>query len=275
MLSKFKLKRQVEIPDNLCTKCTECSQLLLSEQLVNNLYICPECNAYLAMPAEDRIEMICDQNSFHPFKLNKHIANPLDFPKYDKKIKDLRKQTHMLDAIQIGTATIYGQEAVVGVMDSRFMIGSMGSAVGEVLTKAFEYATENRLPVVLYTLSGGARMQEGIVSLMQMAKVSAAIKQHHNAGLFYLPILTNPTTGGVTASFAMLGDIIVAEPNALICFAGPRVIKETIKAELPEGFQRAEFLLDHGFLDFIIGRELQREMIYRMLRIHVRREDAN
>lgn len=275
MLSKFKLKRKVDIPDNLCTKCPSCDKLLLSQQLEENLYICPECESYLAIPAAKRIELICDEGSFKEFKIGNTINNPLDFPKYEKKIKDLRKQTGLDDALLIGQAKVYDQDLVIGVMDSRFMMGSMGSAVGEALTKAFEYATEQKLPVVLFTLSGGARMQEGIISLMQMAKVSAAVKNHSNAGLFYMPILTNPTTGGITASFAMLGDIIIAEPKALICFAGPRVIKETIKSELPEGFQRSEFLLEHGFVDYIAQRNIQRELIYRMLRVHCRGENAN
>ncbi len=275
MLSKFKLKRKVDVPENLCTKCTCCDTLLLSKSLEENFYVCPECDNYLPVTADARIKQICDEDTFEEFEVSSEILNPLNFPKYEKKIKELRKATGLTDALKIGTGKIYGQETVIGVMDSRFLMGSMGSTVGDVLTSAFEYATENKLPVVLFTLSGGARMQEGIISLMQMAKVSAAVKYHHNAGLFYLPILTNPTTGGVSASFAMQGDIIIAEPRALICFAGPRVIKETIKSELPEGFQRAEFLLDHGFVDMIVERNVQRETIYRLLRIHCRGENAN
>lgn len=275
MLSKFRLKRKTDIPDNLCTKCPACDTLLISQQLEEDLFICPECQAYLPVDAQSRIKQICDDGSFQEFALTSAIHNPLDFPKYEKKIKDLRKKTGLNDSIKIGCAKIYEQELVIGVMDSRFMMGSMGSSVGEAITLAFEYALEHRLPVVLYTLSGGARMQEGIISLMQMAKISAAIKRHSEAGLFYMPILTNPTTGGVTASFAMLGDIIVAEPDALICFAGPRVIKETIKSDLPDGFQRAEFLKEHGFIDIIAPRNLQRELIYRMLRVHSRGENAN
>ncbi len=275
MLSKFKLKRKIDVPENMCTKCPSCDTLLLSTSLEENFYVCPECENNLTITADARINMICDEKSFKEFVPSSEILNPLDFPKYEKKLKDLRKRTGLVDALKIGTAEIYGQQTVIGVMDSRFMMGSMGSTVGDLLTVAFEYAIEHNLPVVLYTLSGGARMQEGIISLMQMAKVSAAVKRHNNAGLFYLPILTNPTTGGVTASFAMQGDIIIAEPNALICFAGPRVIKETIKSELPEGFQRAEFLLEHGFVDMIVERNLQRETIYRLLRIHCRGIDAN
>ncbi len=272
MLTKFKIGKKKDIPDNLCTKCTSCEQLLMTKQLDSNYYICPNCNSYLPITAQKRIELICDEGSFIEFELAQEIANPVDFPKYERKIKDLRKQTHLKDAILIGQAKIYDQDVVIGVMDHRFMMGSMGSAVGDAITSAFEYATNNQLPVCLYTLSGGARMQEGIISLMQMAKISNAVKRHSNAGLFYMPILTNPTTGGVTASFAQLGDVIAAEPNALICFAGPRVIKETIKTDLPDGFQKSEFLLEHGFLDLIVKRETQRELIYRMIRIHKGKE---
>ncbi len=270
-LNKLIPKREIEVPENLFVKCKKCEELIANETVKKNLNVCPECNENMHVNAEERIEYLLDDNTFNELELSQKIANPIDFPGYEKKIKKLRKDTELIDAIKIGTGTIYGKKLVIGVMDSRFLMASMGSYVGEIITQAFELAIKEQLPVVLYTASGGARMQEGIISLMQMAKVSAVIKRHSDAGLFYMPILTNPTTGGVTASFAMLGDIICAEENALICFAGPRVIKETIKEELPEGFQRAEFLLEHGFIDKILPRQIQREFIYQMLNVHERK----
>ncbi len=272
-INKLIPKREIEVPENLFIKCPTCGELVTNDAVRKNLYICPECNENLKVPAPERIEYLVDKGSFEEIILDQKIQNPIDFPGYEKKIKKLRKQTGLIDGIQIGKASIYDKKVIIGVMDSRFLMGSMGSYVGEVITQAFEIATAEKLPLVLYTASGGARMQEGIVSLMQMAKISAAIKRHSEAGLLYMPILTNPTTGGVTASFAMLGDVICAEEKALICFAGPRVIKETIKEELPEGFQKSEFLLKHGFIDKILPRSIQREFIYQMLSVHERKTD--
>lgn len=265
--------KPTDIPDDLFLKCPYCGHLTSKDALVANLYTCSECHKFLKVPAQERINYLVDAGTFEPITVDNSIRNPLDFPKYDKKIKHLRKETKLDEAIMIGKAKMHGNDLIIGVMDSRFLMGSMGSHVGELITKAFELATEQSLPVILYTASGGARMQEGIISLMQMAKISAAIKRHSDAGNFYMPVLTDPTTGGVTASFAMLGDIIVAEKGTLICFAGPRVIKETIKAELPKGFQRAEFLLDHGFLDCIIDRPNQKEFLTQMLIIHKKEQN--
>lgn len=273
MWNKISFKHRIDVPEDMFIKCKGCNDIISTQKLETTNYTCPNCESYFPISASERLKRIVDEGTFAEYKLPTKIANPIDFQKYEKKIKKLRKETELVDAIKIGQAKIYNEDVVIGVMDSRFMMGSMGSYVGEIITYAFEQATINKLPVVLYTASGGARMQEGIISLMQMAKISSAVKRHSDAGLFYMPILTNPTTGGVTASFAMLGDVIVAEQKALICFAGPRVIKETIKAELPEGFQRAEFLLEHGFLDKIVTRGKQREFIYQMLSIHKWRED--
>ena len=197
-----------------------------------------------------------------------YAKNPLNYPNYDEKIQNLKEKTGLNDSVVTGKCQIYGKDCVLCVMDSSFIMGSMGSVVGEKITRAFEYATENELPIIIFTASGGARMQEGIVSLMQMAKVSAAASKHSEAGLLYVTVLTDPTTGGVTASFAMLGDIILAEPNTLIGFAGPRVIEQTIKQKLPEGFQKAEFLLEHGFVDAIIERQNLKKTLSTILKIH-------
>ncbi len=270
-LNKIIPKREIQVPENLFVKCKKCDELIANEIVRKNLYVCPECSENMHVTANERIKYLVDDDSFVEIVMDAKISNPIDFPNYEKKIKKLRKETELVDAIKIGIGTIYGKRVVIGVMDSRFLMASMGSYVGEIITRAFELAIAEKLPVVLYTASGGARMQEGIISLMQMAKISAVVKKHSDAGLFYMPILTNPTTGGVTASFAMLGDVICAEENALICFAGPRVIKETIKEELPEGFQRAEFLLEHGFIDKIVSRSVQREFIFQMLSVHERK----
>lgn len=194
--------------------------------------------------------------------------NPLDFPEYSEKIKSSQEASELNEAVVTGIGKIYGKDAVIGIMDSKFMMGSMGSVVGEKLTRAIERATKERLPVIIFTASGGARMQEGMFSLMQMAKTSAAIARHNEEGLLYIAVLTDPTTGGVTASFAMLGDIILSEPQVLIGFAGRRVIEQTIKQKLPEGFQSAEFLLEHGFIDKIVNRNELKKTLYRILDIH-------
>ncbi|MGL5020763.1 MAG: acetyl-CoA carboxylase, carboxyltransferase subunit beta [Mycoplasmatales bacterium] len=270
LISKKKIekKEEIKVPENMFIKCPNCCKMVQSKKTESNLCKCPECAFYFPMTSLQRINMICDEGSFKPIKVTLKKVNPLNFEGYPEKIKALQEKTNLKEAVSMGSATIRGQKVVIGVMEHSFLLGSLSSQVGKILVKSFDYATSRKLPVVLYTVSGGARMQEGVVSLMQMAAVSAAIKRHSNAGLFYMPILTNPTTGGVTASFAMLGDIIMAEPNALICFAGPRVIKETIKQDLPEGFQKSEFLLEHGFLDKIITRENQRAYIGQLIKAH-------
>ncbi len=249
-------------------KCPKCGEMLNREKVIRKKYACYECGGYFRIKANRRIKMIADSKSFKPWFSETEITNPLGFEGYEDKLIAVREKTGLDEAITIGQCKVFGEDIVLGVCDSRFMMGSMGHIVGEKITKAFELATEYRLPVFLFCCSGGARMQEGIVSLMQMAKTAAAIKKHSDAGLFYCPILTDPTTGGVTASFAMLGDVIMAEPGALIGFAGPRVIRQTIGQELPEGFQTAEFLVEHGIIDGIVKRENLRKTIHFLINAH-------
>lgn len=249
-------------------KCPKCGKMVNRAQVVRNKYVCYECNGYFRVKVPNRINMVADSKSFQPWFDNNEISNPLDFEGYEEKIKAAKEKTGLDEAVTIGQCKVFGKDIVLGVCDSRFMMSSMGHVVGEKITKAFELATEKRLPVFLFCCSGGARMQEGIVSLMQMAKTAAAIKKHSEAGLLYCPILTDPTTGGVTASFAMLGDVIMAEPGALIGFAGPRVIRQTIGQELPEGFQTAEFLVEHGIIDGIVKRKDIRKTIYFLVDSH-------
>ena len=242
------------IPEGLWRKCNKCGQPIYVEDVKNNYYVCPKCSGYFRVHAYRRIEMIVDEGTFEEWNKEMPFSNPLDFPGYEKKVLAAREKSHLNEAIVTGKGMIDGNPAVVGVCDARFIMSSMGHVVGEKITDAVERATKEKLPVIIFACSGGARMQEGIVSLMQMAKTSAALKRHHEAGQLFISVLTDPTTGGVTASFAMLGDIILAEPHALIGFAGPRVIEQTIGQKLPEGFQRAEFLLEHGFVDKIVER---------------------
>ena len=269
---KGRLRRRPEAPEGLLKKCNKCGAAILSEEVINGAYICPKCHGYFRVPAYKRIEMIADEGSFEEWDMDLDgmdgPPDPLQFKGYSEKIKKLREQTGLKEAVVTGRVNINGTQAVIGVCDGRFMMASMGYAVGEKITRAVERATNEKLPVILFTCSGGARMQEGIISLMQMEKTSAALKRHSDAGLLYVTVLTDPTTGGVTASFAMLGDIIIAEPQALIGFAGPRVIEQTIGEKLPEGFQRAEFLLEHGFVDQIVKRENMKPVLGRILKMH-------
>lgn len=269
---KGRLRRRPEAPEGLLKKCNKCGAAILSEEVINGAYICPKCHGYFRVPAYKRIEMIADEGSFEEWDMDLDgldgPPDPLQFKGYSEKIKKLREQTGLKEAVVTGRVKINGKQAVIGVCDGRFMMASMGYAVGEKITRAVERATNEKLPVILFTCSGGARMQEGIISLMQMEKTSAALKRHSDAGLLYVTVLTDPTTGGVTASFAMLGDIIIAEPQALIGFAGPRVIEQTIGEKLPEGFQRAEFLLEHGFVDQIVKRENMKPVLGRILKMH-------
>lgn len=265
-------RRRPEAPEGILKKCNKCGAAILTDEVITGKYICPKCHGYFRIPAYKRIELVTDAGSFEEWDAKidegERPENPLDFRGYTEKVEALREKTGLDEAVVTGKATICGQPVVIGVCDGRFMMASMGHAVGEKITRAVERATEERLPVVLFTCSGGARMQEGIISLMQMAKTSAALKRHSDAGLLYVPVLTDPTTGGVTASFAMLGDIILAEPGALIGFAGPRVIEQTIGQKLPEGFQRAEFLLEHGFVDRIVTRDEMKEVLGQILKMH-------
>ena len=260
--------RRPEVPEGLLRKCNKCGGAIIAEDVKKDHYICPKCGGYFRVHARRRIEMITDEGSFEEWDSDLQGGNPLEYKGYEEKLKKLQEKTGLSEAVVTGKAKIDGREVVIGVCDGRFLMASMGEAVGEKIARAVERATKERLPVILFACSGGARMQEGIVSLMQMAKTSAALKHHSDAGLLYISILTDPTTGGVTASFAMLGDVILAEPKALIGFAGPRVIEQTIGQKLPEGFQRAEFLLEHGFLDAIVERPQMKAVLSKILALH-------
>ncbi|MCI6061312.1 MAG: acetyl-CoA carboxylase carboxyltransferase subunit alpha [Dorea sp.] len=257
-----------EVPEGLLRKCNKCGGAIIADDVKKGYYICPKCGGYFRVHAYRRIEMVTDQGSFEEWDLNMETRNPLNYKGYEEKLEGLREKTGLNEAIVTGKAKIDGKEVVIGVCDGRFLMASMGEVVGEKIAKAVERATEERLPVILFACSGGARMQEGITSLMQMAKTSATLKIHSDAGLLYISVLTDPTTGGVTASFAMLGDVILAEPKALIGFAGPRVIEQTIGQKLPKGFQRSEFLLEHGFIDAIVERPMLKATLSRILSLH-------
>ncbi|MBB2182268.1 acetyl-CoA carboxylase carboxyltransferase subunit beta [Lachnospiraceae bacterium MD1] len=256
------------VPQGIMTKCPKCGKVIYTKLLLKNFKRCDECGYNFKVSANERFAMILDEGEL--FELDAHITtkDPLQFPGYGDKLIRTQTQTGLVDGIVTGKGKIDGLPVMLGVMDSAFFMGSMGTVIGEKLTRLFERATKERLPVIVFTASGGARMQEGIFSLMQMAKVSAAVAKHSEAGLLYVTVLTDPTTGGVTASFAMLGDIILAEPGALIGFAGPRVIEQTIGQKLPEGFQRAEFLLEHGFVDQIVSRDQLKQTLGNIIRLH-------
>ena len=260
--------RRPEVPEGLLRKCNKCGGAIIAEDVKKDHYICPKCGGYFRVHARRRIEMVTDEGSFEEWDSDLQGGNPLEYKGYEEKLEKLQEKTGLSEAVITGKAKIDGRETAIGVCDGRFLMASMGEAVGEKIARAVERATEERLPVILFACSGGARMQEGIVSLMQMAKTSAALKHHSDAGLLYISILTEPTTGGVTASFAMLGDVLLAEPKALIGFAGPRVIEQTIGQKLPEGFQRAEFLLEHGFLDAIVERPQMKAVLSKILALH-------
>ena len=248
--------------------CKICKKELDKQRVIKNKYVCYECGYYFRVRTKNRIRMVADAGTFETWDNDLKTGNPLNFPEYEEKVATTQEKTGLNEGVTMGSCTINGEKTVLGVIDARFMMGSMGHVVGERITRAMEKATEQKLPVILFCCSGGARMQEGIISLMQMAKTSAAVKRHSDAGLLYIPVLTDPTTGGVTASFAMLGDIILAEPGALIGFAGPRVIEQTIGEKLPDGFQRAEFQLKHGFVDAIVERDELKDTLGKILRLH-------
>lgn len=265
------------IPDELWVKCPVCKTPVLSADLEENLKVCPKCGYHFRIGVRQRIGMTADEGSFTEFDAEMVSSNLIDFPDYTRKLKNARLNSGENESVVTGTALIDGYETVLAVMNSQFMMGSMGTVTGEKITRAFEYATEHELPVVVFTVSGGARMQEGILSLMQMAKTSGAVKRHSDAGLLYVTVLTDPTTGGVTASFAMEGDVILSEPRALIGFAGPRVIEQTIRQKLPKDFQSAEFLLEKGFIDAVVPRGELKSTLARLLMLHgaSRREGEN
>ena len=257
-----------EVPEGLMRKCNQCGKAIIAEDAEQGYYICPKCGGYFHVPAYRRLDMILDEGSFQEWNETMPEQNPMEYRGYPEKLAAMKARTGLDEAVVTGKGSIHGTETVIGVCDGRFLMASMGENVGEKIACAVERATEEQLPVILFCCSGGARMQEGITSLMQMAKTSAALKRHSDAGLLYISVLTDPTTGGVTASFAMLGDIILAEPGALIGFAGPRVIEQTIRQKLPKGFQRAEFLLEHGFLDAIVERSRMQKVLGNLLQMH-------
>ncbi|MEA4827290.1 MAG: acetyl-CoA carboxylase, carboxyltransferase subunit beta [Clostridium sp.] len=256
------------IPNGMWIKCSSCGKTIYKKDLEDNFKVCTFCGKHYRMNSRERIEFIIDTGTFRELDKNLQTVNPLDFEGYEEKINSLKEETGLSEAVVTGYGKIYGKDAVIAVMDSNFMMGSMGSVVGEKITRAIENATKHRLPIIIFTASGGARMQEGMFSLMQMAKTSAAIARHGEEGLPYISVLTDPTTGGITASFGMLGDILISEPGTLIGFAGQRVIEQTIKQKLPEGFQSAEFLLEHGFLDKIVKRQELKKVLYKILDMH-------
>lgn len=262
------LQKKADVPEGLWARCPTCGATVYKKTLEENLLVCPECDYHHRTRATDRIAQLADENSFEEFCTDLVSTDPLKFKDritYKQRLKNMRDQTGISEAVLVGDAFIRGRAVVLGVMDPYFIMASMGAVVGEKVTTAIEQATEHNKPLVIVTASGGARMQEGMISLVQMAKTSAALGRFDQAGGLYITVLTDPTTAGVAASFASLGDVIVAEPGALVGFAGQRVIWNTIKAELPEGFQRAEFMLEHGFIDRIVHRRDLRTEIARLI----------
>lgn len=253
-------------------KCDQCKEIIYKDDLHKNLSVCPNCGKHFRLSSRRRIKQIADEGTFVEIGKDIVTQDPLNFDGYIKKVEALKDKTKIEEAVKCGVCEIEGEKAVLAVMDGNFLMGSMGEAVGERITLAIEKAIEEKLPLVIFSVSGGARMQEGIISLMQMAKTAAAVEKLNEAGLLYISILTDPTTGGVTASFASLGDIILAEPKALIGFAGPRVIEQTIRQKLPEGFQSSEFLLEHGFIDKIVERKDMKSVIAKIIRLHKEEE---
>lgn len=254
------------VPEEMWIKCPKCNTLLLTTDMEENLHVCTHCNHHFRLSAKQRIALLADKHSFVEHDSELTSTNILDFPSYDEKLKKAKKKAN--ESVICGECKIDGVNTVLCVMNADFMMGSMGTVTGEKITRAFEYATEKSLPIVVCTVSGGARMQEGILSLMQMAKTSGAVKRHSDAGLLYITVLTDPTTGGVTASFAMEGDIILAEPNALVAFAGPRVIEQTMRQKLPKDFQTSEFVLQKGFIDAVVSRDVLKSTIGKLLKMH-------
>lgn len=263
---------KIDIPSDLFIKCESCQELIYNDDFLKSYKVCPKCNYHFRINARERLNLILDKGSFQELFTELRTTNPLDFPDYEAKIKSYQEKTNENEAFICGLGMINKIPVALGVLDSYFMMGSMGSVVGEKVTRLIETALEKRLPLIIFSASGGARMQEGIFSLMQMVKTTAALKYYQDAGLLYISVLTHPTTGGVAASFAMLGDIIISEPKSLIGFAGQRVIKETIKQDLPEGFQTAEFQLEKGFVDLICDRKDLRNVLGKILSMH-KKED--
>ncbi len=259
---------KVDIPVGKWTKCEKCGTIIYKDELKANNKVCPTCGAYFTLHINKRLEMIIDEGTYERFDYDLEDQNPLNLDDYENKLKGLREKTHINEAVSIGTGNINGEKVVICVMDSGFLMGSMGVIVGEKITYAMEQAIKLKIPIIIFTASGGARMQEGILSLMQMAKTTEAVSKLNEAGILYISVLTDPTFGGVTASFASIADIILAEPNARIGFAGRRVIEQTIGKELPDDFQTSEFLLEHGFIDKIVEREKIKDTLYNLITYH-------
>lgn len=266
------VKPKIDIPVGKWIKCDKCKEIVYKETVRENMSICPNCGAYFRMHINKRLEMIIDEGSYKKFDLNIDTVNPLNLEGYEQKIKTLRTKTGIPEAVSAGFGKINGEDVVICVMDSGFLMGSMGSVVGEKITYSMEKAIELNVPFIIFCTSGGARMQEGIISLMQMAKTTSAVAKMNKAGILYISVLTDPTYGGVTASFASIADIVLAEPGAMIGFAGQRVIQQTIGQSLPEGFQTAEFLLDHGLIDKIVERQNMKKTIFDLIQFHKRRD---
>jgi len=262
---------KINIPEHLFVKCNSCNELVYRTDLLKNHYICPHCNSYFTLSARERLELIVDSGSFQELDTYLLTKNPLNFEGYLEKIDSYQNSTQEVEAFVSGIAMLNNHKVATGSLNSYFMMGSMGSVVGEKVTRLIEHATKFKLPLIIFSASGGARMQEGIFSLMQMAKTSAALQKHADESLLYISVLTHPTTGGVAASFASLGDITIAEKGALIGFAGQRVIKQTISQELPSGFQTAEFQLEKGMIDLVVKREELRSTIAKVLDFHLRK----
>ncbi|MGS0665533.1 acetyl-CoA carboxylase, carboxyltransferase subunit beta [Staphylococcus arlettae] len=260
--------KQNDVPAGIMTKCPQCKKIMYTKELSENLNVCFNCDHHIALTAYKRIDAISDEGTFTEFDKGMTSANPLDFPSYEEKLQKDQQKTELNEAVVTGTAELDGMPFGVAVMDARFRMGSMGSVVGEKICRIIEYCTEHRMPFILFSASGGARMQEGIISLMQMGKTSVSLKRHSEAGLLYISYITNPTTGGVSASFASVGDINLGEPKALIGFAGRRVIEQTINEKLPDDFQTAEFLLEHGQLDKVVHRKEMKDTLTTILKMH-------
>lgn len=265
---KQEKKASPNIPDGLWMRCGNCEEVVYTKDVEDNLNVCTKCGYHFKMGARKRLSLIIDEGTFLEFDSDMRSINPLDYPDYEIKLAQNEKKSGEKEAVITGQGKIGRNETVIAVMDPNFLMGSLGSVVGEKITRAVEKAVELKLPIIIFTTGGGARMQEGILSLMQMAKTSAAVAKHNEAGLLYITVLTDPTTGGITASYAMLGDIILAEPGALVGFAGPRVIEQTIKQKLPAGFQKSEFLLEKGFVDHIVERKNLKSMLSYLLEMH-------
>lgn len=257
-----------DVPKGIVLKCPQCQQVLFQKDLDQNHNVCVKCDHHMTLSSQERIKLIIDQGTFEEWDVNMSSADPLGFPEYKEKLQKGKTATSLKDAVITGLGMINGQKVALAVFDPRFMLGSMGSVVGEKVTRAMERAINQKIPMITFSASGGARMQESVISLFQMAKTSAAVERMKNESILYISVLTDPTTGGVTASFASIGDIILAEPKALIAFAGPRVIEQTIRQKLPEGFQRAEFLLERGFVDKVVHRKELKQTLSKLIYLH-------